>query len=366
MNCPECNADSEVVDSRPGGNGQRRRRACPSGHRWTTYEISGDELSSISRELIETRTRFWQGKLHTTTTRIEMTAPDRKPEDTDTALAIVPARDSKPGGLIPRSYSEWKELAVDFSKSSIIPEHFRGHPADTFVAMQFGAELGFFPMASLRHVYVVKGTPTLAAQAMHAVCLNEADCEYFERDDQHSERGVREVWVCKRKGRKTVSRGEFTMDDAKGAGLAGKDVWKSYPADMLENRAISRCARRAYPDRIGGIYTSEEARFIELDEVAPGEFAAPPPPPPAEAEPDPRLSALAEDDAADLEGAAKLAAEFEKLWSEIDDATTEPELEGLVASCKALKEKDDDLGDKLLARYLERRRVIRAGAEETK
>lgn len=38
--CPSCGStDSTVVDSRPNPSGQiRRRRECPRGHRYTTYE----------------------------------------------------------------------------------------------------------------------------------------------------------------------------------------------------------------------------------------------------------------------------------------------------------------------------------------
>jgi transcriptional regulator NrdR family protein len=44
MNCPECNKESRVVDSRPckgtrvGENYIRRRRECENGHRFTTKE----------------------------------------------------------------------------------------------------------------------------------------------------------------------------------------------------------------------------------------------------------------------------------------------------------------------------------------
>lgn len=39
IRCPECNSNlSRTVDSRPQMGAQRRRRECPNGHRYTTYE----------------------------------------------------------------------------------------------------------------------------------------------------------------------------------------------------------------------------------------------------------------------------------------------------------------------------------------
>lgn len=39
MNCPECNAESAVIDSRKRDNLTQRRRQCVAGHRFTTLEF---------------------------------------------------------------------------------------------------------------------------------------------------------------------------------------------------------------------------------------------------------------------------------------------------------------------------------------
>lgn len=36
--CPECRGKTTVTDSRQSPAGQRRRRLCAQGHRFTTYE----------------------------------------------------------------------------------------------------------------------------------------------------------------------------------------------------------------------------------------------------------------------------------------------------------------------------------------
>jgi len=88
------------------------------------------------------------------------------------------------------------------------------------------------------------------------------------------------------------------IDDAKRAGLLGKDVWKQYPRRMLQARATSELCDLKFPDCSLGLATTEEAQdggiVLDAPEVVPAiEAPAPAPrtaqrrqrtttPPPAE------------------------------------------------------------------------------------
>lgn len=52
---------------------------------------------------------------------------------------------------------------------------------------------------------------------------------------------------------------EWTIDQAKKAGLTGKDNWKNYPRAMLRARVIAEGVRAVYPAAIGGMMIAEEA-----------------------------------------------------------------------------------------------------------
>lgn len=65
----------------------------------------------------------------------------------------------------------------------------------------------------------------------------------------------------------------WTFEQAKKAGLTGKDNWKNYPRAMLRARCIAEGVRAVYPAAIGGMMVAEEA----MDAPA----AAPVPAPPA-------------------------------------------------------------------------------------
>ena len=51
----------------------------------------------------------------------------------------------------------------------------------------------------------------------------------------------------------------WTFEQAKRAGLTGKDNWKNYPRAMLRARCIAEGVRAVYPAAIGGMMVAEEA-----------------------------------------------------------------------------------------------------------
>lgn len=133
--------------------------------------------------------------------------------------------------------------------------------AQAIVKILYGKELGFGPMASVLGVYIVEGRPSLSAQLIAAA---------VQRSDRYTYR-VRE-WtpmICRieffgaigqaGQGMESLGEASFSMPEAQAAGLAGKQVWKSYPKAMLWARAMSQGAR-AYCAEIflGAIYTPEE------------------------------------------------------------------------------------------------------------
>lgn len=60
---------------------------------------------------------------------------------------------------------------------------------------------------------------------------------------------------------------QFSMDDAAKAGLANRGPWKTYAEDMLYARAMSRMARRLFPDVIGTAYVEGEIRDAKCEVV---------------------------------------------------------------------------------------------------
>jgi len=53
---------------------------------------------------------------------------------------------------------------------------------------------------------------------------------------------------------------DWGIEDARKAGLAGKDNWKNYPRAMLRALCISEGIRAVYPGVVVGVYTPEEVQ----------------------------------------------------------------------------------------------------------
>ena len=62
------------------------------------------------------------------------------------------------------------------------------------------------------------------------------------------------------------SKFSYTIEEAKQAGLLGKDSWKNYPAAMLRARAVSIVARAVFPDSIMGCSYIHEELGAEVNE----------------------------------------------------------------------------------------------------
>lgn len=160
--------------------------------------------------------------------------------------------------LEPKSLTEAMEFSKTLSQSGLVPDAYKGKPANILVAIQWGYEIGLPPMQSLSNINVINGKATLWGDALVAVCKKHPDYygmkEWLEGDTAYCS--------VKRKVKDIVEETvrEFSLEDATKAGLLNKaGAWKSYPKRMLAQRARGFALRDAFPDAIKGIITTEEA-----------------------------------------------------------------------------------------------------------
>lgn len=169
------------------------------------------------------------------------------------------------GMLVPAA-----ELADKISRTEFVPSGLRGKPDAIAACVLFGHEVGIPPMQSLSKIHVVDGRPAMAAELMRAVVLRAGHHIWFE------DTTTTKVTVCARRGEwpeQQISRVTWTMDDAKKAGLDGRQNWRKYPRAMLKARATSEVCRDVFPDVLGGIsYSVEELTDgVEIDDLPDGE-----------------------------------------------------------------------------------------------
>lgn len=149
------------------------------------------------------------------------------------------------------------QIAHKLQNTSFIPNSMRGKPGDITAAILAGDELGIPPMAALRSIDVIQGTPGLRAHAMrglvqskgHKVRLVHADDDRVVMKGRRADEG-NDDW-------QTV---EWTFERARQLGVAEKNAqWKKQPKTMLVARATGEICRLIASDVLHAMpYASEE------------------------------------------------------------------------------------------------------------
>jgi len=153
--------------------------------------------------------------------------------------------------------SLWK-LSQRISNTPFVPTALRGKNEAVLACVLYGAELGLGPMQSLNSIHVIEGRTAMSPELMRAMVA---------RHGHRIDVVENSATVCEVKGLRSdtgsTATVRWTMEDAKLAGLAGKNNWKTYPRAMLLARATSELCRIVFPDVIAGLsYTPEEVSSI--------------------------------------------------------------------------------------------------------
>src|SRR5262249_21606405 len=127
----------------------------------------------------------------------------------------------------------------------------------------------------LRTIAIIRGRPTVTAEAQRGLVLAAGHAIWFEETTT-----TRCIAAGRRAGEERIGRITWTLDDAKRAGLAGGQAWRSYPAEMLRARAWAAPAGAMSPAARLGTPATEEVDD-EPDNGRPAD--SPPAPPPDDA-----------------------------------------------------------------------------------
>jgi len=163
--------------------------------------------------------------------------------------------------LSPRNFEEAWRMAEILANSDMVPKDFKGKPENCLIAMQWGHEVGLKSMQAIQNIAVINGRPALWGDAVIALVRNSPLCEFVaENDDGHTA-----TCRVKRRGEPEQVR-TFGMDDAKSAGLLGKQgPWSSYPKRMRQMRARAFALRDVFADVLRGLPVAEEVMDIPTE-----------------------------------------------------------------------------------------------------
>lgn len=187
--------------------------------------------------------------------------------------------------IVPQDFDSAWRMATAIHASGMLP-----YGIDTkekaMIAILHGLEIGLTPMNAMQSIAVINGKPTMYGDAViglvRASGLMESISETLEGEGD----AMTARCVVKRKNEVAPIVGEFSVADAKTAGLWTKTgrngqptPWQTYPKRMLKFRARAFALRDGFADVLKGMHIREEVEdythAIQTNEEPP----APPPPP---------------------------------------------------------------------------------------
>jgi len=176
--------------------------------------------------------------------------------------------------LVPKDLGEALKLAEMMAASDLVPKDYKGKPGNCLIGMQFGAELGLPPMQAVQNIAVINGKPGLYGDIGKGLLLGRG-FKIEERDTAET-KAKSAAWCRITRPDGQVTERTFTIDDAKTAGLWGKQgPWTTNPHRQMAWRAFWFAARDIASDVLKGLGGVEELQDYKMNAVETSAFEAP-------------------------------------------------------------------------------------------
>ena len=131
--------------------------------------------------------------------------------------------------------------------------------------ISYGRSLGLSPKMALSKTMIVNGEMTVWGDALPSIVYMSGLMEY--KEETFDATTMTAICTVKRKDMSRPEVRTFSMEDAKIAGLWGKNVWAKYPKRMLQMRARTYALRDVFPEALAGMITTEEAYEIQQNDA---------------------------------------------------------------------------------------------------
>lgn len=165
------------------------------------------------------------------------------------AIATIPQRAQSP--LIP--FDQLGEMAAAIARSGLFGMK---NPDQALALMLVAQAEGQHPATVTQDYDIIQGR---AARKTHSVLSRFQQMGGSVEWHELSEAVADATFSHKAGGSLRMT---WTIEQAKRAGLTGKDNWKNYPRAMLRARCIAEGIRAVYPAALGGMLVSEEAQDL--------------------------------------------------------------------------------------------------------
>ena len=157
------------------------------------------------------------------------------------------------GGMV-HNLDDAMKMGDVFYKSGMFKD--LNSQARCVVQIMAGLELGIGPFAAMAGFHVIQGKVEMASNLIAARIKGSG--KYSYRVLKHTRQ---ECEIEFSEGETVVGTSDFSIEEAKDAGLLGNPTWKKYPKNMLFARCISNGAKWHCPDVMSGIPVYHEGEI---------------------------------------------------------------------------------------------------------
>ena len=167
-----------------------------------------------------------------------------------------------------------KELAGISIKSGLLPKAVNT-PEKAIIIQMYARANAIDPMVAFSEIYVVNGKPSMSVKLKMSLIAKKIQGAYVQPIKSSATSCTA---VGYRPGREPMEY-TYTIEQARQAGLAGKDIWRNYPDKMLMWRACGVIADMMFPDisTMGTAHPDDNEPAIEIEKKEPKKIEAPKP-----------------------------------------------------------------------------------------
>lgn len=189
----------------------------------------------------------------------------------------IKVQGNKKEGLM--SFEEKWKIANIYSKSSLFPDEFQGHPENILVCIGMSEKMGIDVYTIAQNLHIIKGKLTWSGSFCQTLIeltrkYKDLNLVYFGEEGKDN-RGCY-LEATRVRDNKVIKGTKITIDLVKKSGWYSKkdkygnetSKWTSIPEQMLGYRAATFFARLYCPEALNGVLTSEESEDISQEAVS--------------------------------------------------------------------------------------------------
>lgn len=188
-------------------------------------------------------------------------------EEETKAVAKTNNRGDMPLDMNHLTLNQVNFIGKSMAESGMFPD-LKEDAAKALVKILAGQEIGVTPFQAMTGINIIQGKASMGANLIAGKVKSHPNYDY--RVDSSSTSCKVTILQRDHNTNKFEEAGSFTytMEDAKRQGLAGKDNWVKYPANMLFARALTTAQRMFAPDALNGVlvYDPDELGAVTNDQ----------------------------------------------------------------------------------------------------